>query len=77
MELKKAFSDFNFILNNGSIIDDLSGLMACDKIIGPSTSTFSKWAAFAGYKDWAGICRISLKESNALKFFRCPIPWNY
>jgi len=76
-KVKNAFSDFNFLLNNGSILDDLSGLIACDKIIGPHTSTFSRWAAYAGNKEWAGIGRESLHDDIPLEFSRCPIPWNY
>ena len=35
--LNNSFSFSNFILNNGSILDDLTGLVFCDKIISPKT----------------------------------------
>lgn len=76
-EFKTAFSFTNFFLNNGSIIDDLSGLISCDRIIGPETSTFSKWAAFSGNKPWCGISRDSLNSKKELSFINCPIPWDY
>ena len=74
---RTAFSFTNFILNNGSVIDDLSGLMSCDKIVGPETSTFSRWAAFAGEKPWAGLSRNSLDTKDLFEFKKCPIPWDY
>lgn len=76
-EVESAFSFTNSIFNNGSILDDLSGLMHCDKIIGPATSTFSRWAAFSGNKDWVGVSRSLLKSSKKLEFKKCPIPWDY
>ena len=76
-EVKSAFSFTNSILNNGSILDDLSGLMHCDKIIGPSASTFSRWAAFSGNKYWAGVSRSLIGSSDKLEFRKCPIPWDY
>ena len=51
--------------------------MHCDKIIGPATSTFSRWAAFSGNKDWVGVSRSLLKSSKKLEFKKCPIPWDY
>ncbi len=75
--LNNSFSFSNFILNNGSILDDLTGLVFCDKIIGPKASTFSKWAAFYGNKYWAGVGRKSLTDLQILDFKKCPIPWDY
>ena len=77
LNLNDAFSFTNFILNNGSILDDLSGLISCDKIIGPKTSTFSRWAAFYGNKYWAGINKKTLVENKLLDFMKSPIPWDY
>ena len=76
-ELKDCFSFTNMILNNGSELDDLCGLMFCDKIIGPKVSTFSRWAAFAGNKSWAGVGRKTLENKGPLDFIDCPIPWDY
>ena len=75
--LNNSFSFSNFILNNGTILDDLTGLVFCDKIIGPKTSTFSKWAAFYGNKYWAGISRKSLTDLQILEFKKISIPWDY
>tara|TARA_Y100001970_G_C14110203_1_gene790444 strand:+ start:280 stop:1215 length:936 start_codon:yes stop_codon:yes gene_type:complete len=72
---QSAFSFTNFILNNGTIIDDLTGLMHTDRIIGPKTSTFSRWCGFIGNKPWAGIGRKSINKKNILQFKRCPIPF--
>ena len=76
-DLKSSFNFTNIILSNGTILDDLCGLMHCDKIIGPMTSTFSRWPAFAGNKEWAGLRRSSLYDNKAIKFITCPIPWGY
>ncbi len=76
-EVKNAFNFTNITINNGSELDDLCGLMFCDKILGPTVSTFSRWAAYAGNKPWAGIGRNTLKYSEPLDFIKCPIPWSY
>tara|TARA_Y100001968_G_C19347912_1_gene713080 strand:- start:53 stop:988 length:936 start_codon:yes stop_codon:yes gene_type:complete len=75
-DIKSAFSFTNFILNNGTILDDLTGLISCDRIIGPKTSTFSRWSAFAGDNQWAGIERESINKTNLLEFTKCPIPFD-
>lgn len=76
-DIKSCFSFTNFILNNGTELDDLCGLMFCDRIVGPTVSTFSRWSAFAGNKYWAGLGRKTLEDSNNLAFKKCPIPWDY
>tara|TARA_B100000212_G_C27285895_1_gene495155 strand:- start:15 stop:926 length:912 start_codon:yes stop_codon:yes gene_type:complete len=75
--LNNSFSFTNFIVNNGSILDDLTGLIFCDKIIGPKTSTFSKWAAFYGNKIWAGLGRKSLTDMLQLEFKKVEVPFDY
>ncbi len=76
-QLNDSFSFSNYILNNGTVLDDLTGLMQSDRIIGPKTSTFSRWCAFAGNKEWAGIDRKSIQKNNLLEFMKCPIPFDH
>ena len=51
--------------------------MACDRVIGPATSTFSRWAAFAADREWAGIRREFLENGQAVEFVTSPVPWDY
>lgn len=76
-EIGAAFEGLTTYINQGDVIDDLGGLMACDRIVGPSTSTFSRWAAFAADRQWAGISRDFLTHTGVLDFITCPIPWDY
>lgn len=76
-ELKSAFHGFEFILNRGDILDDLCGLMACDRIIGPLSSTFSRWAAFATDRPWLGINQEFLTCDGRPEFKKAVIPWDY
>jgi hypothetical protein len=61
---------FTGFVNCGTEIDDI--------VIGPSSSTFSRWAAFAANKKWLGINREVVKNTNeSLKLLNSPIPWGY
>jgi hypothetical protein len=76
-EIEIAFAGLTVYVNQGDLADDLCGLMACDRIIGPATSTFSRWAAFAGDREWAGIRREFLENRQAVEFVSSPVPWDY
>lgn len=76
-EIEIAFAGLTTYVNQGDLADDLCGLMACDRIIGPATSTFSRWAAFAANRQWAGIRRELLGNGQALEFVTSPVPWDY
>jgi hypothetical protein len=43
-----AFPGLNVVVGSGDIVDDLYGLAACDFVLGPARSTFSRWAAYYG-----------------------------
>ena len=43
----KYFSGLNYIINGGSMVEDLYSLSMCDYIIGPPSS-YSRWASFYG-----------------------------
>ena len=65
-------------INCGTEMDDMVGLMSCDMIIGPASSTFSRWAAFAANKKWLGINRALVDNTDEpLKLLNSPIPWEY
>ena len=76
-EVELAFSGLTTYVNQGDLADDLCGLMACDRLLGPATSTFSRWAAFAGNRPWAGLGREMLDNRKPLEFVVAPVPWDY
>lgn len=76
-EIEIAFSGLTTYVNQGDLADDLCGLMACDRVVGPATSTFSRWAAFAANRQWAGIGREFLGNGQAVEFVTSPVPWDY
>jgi hypothetical protein len=43
----KHFSGLNYVINGGSMVEDLYSLSMCDYIIGPPSS-YSRWASFYG-----------------------------
>jgi len=58
--------------------DDLDGLASYDRIVGPSSSTFSRWAAFAGDHPWAGVMRATARNPEPLSEFKSRVvPWDY
>ena len=76
--LTSAFSGLNHIFLHGDLVDDLAGLASCDLVIGPATSTFSRWASFAGNRPWAGVDRTLLdRKGPALDFRDGLVPWDY
>jgi hypothetical protein len=75
--LSCALSGLNAIFVHGSLIDDLAGIASCDRIIGPGSSTFSRWAAFYGNRPWAGVSRDLLVENaERVTFMNDLIPWD-
>lgn len=76
-ELEQAFSDLPHLFYHGSEIDDLTGLMHCDRIICPASSTYSRWAAFAGKLPWAAVSRSTLEVKDTIDFNPFPHPWDY
>ena len=76
-DLKSAFRGFKFFINRGDILDDLCGLMACNRIVGPLSSTFSRWAAFAADRPWLGVSREFLTYDGNPEFKKAVIPWDY
>lgn len=60
------FSDFNIVMANDHIIEDMYSLAKCDFIVGPP-STYSMWASFYGNVPLYQIKKI--KEPIALKDF--------
>jgi hypothetical protein len=77
-ELCAAFSGLNHVFMHGEAADDLAGIASCDRIVGPVTSTFSRWAAFAGKRPWAGVSRRTFTDVDAkLKFQQEIYPWDY
>lgn len=76
-EITSAFSGLHVYVNQGDVADDLCGMMACDRLIGPVNSTFSRWAAFAAAKDWVGLSRSILDDGETPQFINTPIPWSY
>jgi hypothetical protein len=74
--LGKAFAGLDHVLMQGSVLDDLVGIGSCDMIVGPVSSTFSRWAAFARNRPWAGAVRPPQGEPFApLVFEAAPLPW--
>lgn len=74
--LGKAFAGLNHVLMQGSMLDDLVGIGSCDTIVGPASSTFSRWAAFAGNRPWAGAVRPQKGQPpERLVFEKGPLPW--
>ncbi|MCR4378620.1 MAG: hypothetical protein NUV50_11085 [Rhodospirillales bacterium] len=76
-EIKDAFHGLNAYINEGDQMDDLCAMMSCDRLIGPSTSTFSRWAAFAAGLPWAGANRMLIENNAPIKFIDTPVPWDY
>ncbi|NIY75450.1 hypothetical protein HED22_07330 [Thalassospira sp. HF15] len=76
-ELSQAFEEIPHMFYHGSEIDDLTGLMHCDRIVCAATSTYARWAAFAGKADWIGVTRQVLTDTNNLEFQPHPYPWDY
>lgn len=74
--LGKAFAGLNHVLMQGSMMDDLVGIGSCDIIVGPASSTFSRWAAFARNRPWAGAVRPQKGQPpDRLVFEKGPLPW--
>ena len=77
-ELSRNFFGLHHIFCHGDLIDDLAGLASCDRIVGPETSTYSRWAAFMGCRPWAPVTRVLVgQESPLLQFRDCVVPWDY
>ncbi|MCW8914471.1 MAG: hypothetical protein OQK24_01310 [Magnetovibrio sp.] len=76
-EIKEPFNGLNIYINEGDQLDDLCAMMHCDRLIGPSNSTFSRWAAFAAGLPWMGVSNVLLQEGAKLSFIDTPIPWDY
>jgi hypothetical protein len=74
--LSEAFAGLNHLSMQGNAIDDLVGIGSCDMIVGPATSTFSRWAAFSQNRPWAGVARPQngLPLEN-LTFKTGEVPW--
>jgi hypothetical protein len=76
--LERAFDGLDHVFMHGDLLDDLVGIGACDRIVGPATSTFSRWAAFAGDRPFAGVARAMLEpDGDALRFRSHLVPWDY
>lgn len=76
-DLCKAFEGIPYLFVHGSEIDDIVGLSACDKIVCPLSSTYSRWAAFQGKREWLGVSRRLFEDGAAFEFDASPIPWDY
>lgn len=76
-EVASAFTGLNVYINEGDQMDDLCGMMACDRLIGPSNSTFSRWAAFASGRPWAGVNRSAIDLDAPVSFVESLVPWDY
>lgn len=76
-EIFKSFSGLHVYINEGDQMDDLCGMMHCDRLIGPSNSTFSRWAAFASGLPWAPTNRTRINDNTPLTFIETPVPWDY
>jgi hypothetical protein len=77
-ELESAFAGLNHVFLHGDLLHDLIGLASCDAIVGPATSTFSRWAAFAGEKQWAGLSREQLAGvTSPIRYVESIVPWDY
>lgn len=76
--LERAFAGLEHVYMHGDLLDDLVGIGSCDRIVGPASSTFSRWAAFAGDRPFAGVARAMLEQgSEALRFQPHLVPWDY
>lgn len=76
--LERAFAGLSHVFMHGDLLDDLVGIGSCDRIVGPASSTFSRWAAFAGDRPFAGVARAMLEPgSEALHFRPHLVPWDY
>jgi hypothetical protein len=76
-KLTLAFKDLPHMFYHGTEIDDMTGLMHCDRIVCAATSTYARWAAFAGKADWIGVSRELLKDTTRLEFQSYPYPWEH
>lgn len=74
--LEAAFAGLEFVFMRGDVADDLAGIASCDRIVGPATSTYSRWAAFAGDKPWAGASRAMIDQDALLEFRTDLVPWD-
>lgn len=74
--LEAAFAGLRFVFMRGDLVDDLAGIASCDRIVGPATSTYSRWAAFAGAKPWAGVSRAMIGKDALLEFRADLVPWD-
>jgi hypothetical protein len=76
--LGSAFVGLDHVFMHGDLADDLAGIASCDRIVGPFTSTFSRWAAFADARPWAGVGRAMLSDDNVrLRFKHDLVPWDF
>ncbi|MCZ8312809.1 MAG: hypothetical protein O9320_18335 [Magnetospirillum sp.] len=76
--LASAFAGLDHIFMHGDLADDMAGIGSCDRIVGPVTSTFSRWAVFARARPWAGVSRSMLAgEAPGLQFRSGLVPWDY
>ncbi len=73
--LEVAFAGLDFVFMRGDLADDLAGIASCDRIVGPMTSTYSRWAAFADDKPWAGVSRAMIGQDVSLEFRADLVPW--
>jgi hypothetical protein len=76
--LASAFAGLDHVFMHGDLADDLAGIASCDRIVGPVTSTYSRWAAFAKARPWAGVSRPMLAgQTSGLRFRSDLVPWDY
>lgn len=77
-DLSKAYAGLNHVFMHGSVLDDLVGIGSCDWVVGPASSTFSRWAAFAQNRRWAGVSRPQNGAAAAgFVVKESVIPWDY
>lgn len=76
-DLRRDFAGLNYLFCHADMIDDLAGLASCDRIVGPATSTFSRWAAFSGNRPWAFVARRLIESEPMALQFRTVLPWDY
>jgi hypothetical protein len=77
-DVEAAFAGLDHIFMHGDLADDMAGIASCDRIVGPFTSTFSRWAAFAQSRPWGGVARTMLADTTApLSFKDDLVPWDF
>lgn len=74
--LTSAFEGLNWIYMHGDQANDLAGISSCDRVIGPMSSTYSRWAAFARGRPWVGVWRGHLEsDDQPIAFQDKVVPW--